>query len=211
MRLTKLTARIFAVVGGVLMLGAVVICLFSLDAPAQMLGMPKAAMACAEEVMQDLSRGDYTAASKLMYGQPDLGVGTPSRDAVSAMVWDAFVERFSYEFVGVCYAEGNGIFRDVSITTLDIPAMTEDLTTRAKALLAKRQAGAEDPESLYDTQGRLRADVAEQILQEAMQEALKENGQTVTRDVTLKLIHRDGQWWVSADAALLDAISGGLA
>lgn len=211
MNLAKLTARIFAVAGGVLMLGAMVICLFSLDAPAQMLGKPKAAMACSEEMMQDLSRGDYTAAARLMYGQPDLGVGTPSQDALSAMVWDAYVDSFSYEFVSVCYAEGNGIFRDVSITALDIPAVTKDLEIQAKAILAKRQAAAEDPEALYDAQGNLRADVAEQILQEALQEALTKNAQTATRNVTLKLIHRDGQWWVSADAALLEAISGGLA
>ena len=211
MKLSKLVSRVFAVAGGVLMLGAVVLCLFSLDAPAQMLGKPKEAMACAEKMMQELSQGDYTAASKLMYGQPDLGVGTPSQDVFSAMVWDAFTESFSYEFVGVCYAEGNGIYRDVSITTLDIPGITEDLETRAKTLLAKRQAEMEDPEAVYDNQGQLPANQAEQILQEALQEALKDNGQTVTRDVTLKLIHREGQWWVSVDAALLEAISGGLA
>lgn len=211
MKLARLCAKVFALLGGVLMLGAVVVCLFSLDAPAQMLGMPKEAMHCAEEMMQQIAEGDFEGASRLMYGSPELGAGTPSEDVFSAMVWDAYVQSISYEFIGVCYAEGNGIFRDVAITALDIPSVTENLKTRVQVLLKAAQSEMEDPNAAYDAQGNVRSELADQILQEAVQKALKEDRRTVTREVTLKLIHRDGQWWVSPDAALLEAISGGLA
>lgn len=209
--MANLCAKVFALIGGVLMLGALVVCLFSLDAPAQMLGKPKAAMACSEELMQKLSAGEFQEASRLMYGQPQLGGETSSEDVYSAMVWDAFVRSISYEFVGVCYVEDGGICRDVSITTLDIPTVTENLQTRVQVLLKAAQSEMEDPDAAYDAQGNVRAELADQLLQEAMQKALKEDAKTVTREVTLKLIHKDGQWWVSADTALLEAISGGLA
>ena len=50
-----------------------------------------------------------------------------------------------------------------------------------------------------------------QVLYDALAQAISQDGKTVTRDVTLKLIHRDGQWWVVPDAALLQAITGGVA
>ena len=41
-----------------------------------------------------------------------------------------------------------------------------------------------------------------------MTQALSEDAQTVTRDVTLGLIYQDGAWWVVPDQALLKIISG---
>ena len=35
-------------------------------------------------------------------------------------------------------------------------------------------------------------------------------GKTVTRDVKVKLVSRDGSWWVVPDQALLAVLSGGL-
>ena len=49
------------------------------------------------------------------------------------------------------------------------------------------------------------------MLSQAVVQALAEDGQLVTRDVTLNLICRDGQWWAVPDQALLQAISGGVA
>lgn len=205
MKLARICSSVFAILGGVLMLGAIVVCLFSLDAPAEMVGMPKEAMASAEEMMQALSLGDFDAASDLVYGQPDLGAGQPPEDGLEAMVWNAFVDSISYEFVGVCYAEGTGIYRDVSVTALDIPSVTENLQTRARVLLNARMDESED------SQTDLSAAVVDQVLREALEKAIQEDAQLVTRDVTLKLIHRDGRWWVVPDQALLEILSGGVA
>ena len=54
-------------------------------------------------------------------------------------------------------------------------------------------------------------DLVEEVLSQAVVQALAEDGQLVTRDVTLNLICRDGQWWAVPDQALLQAISGGVA
>ena len=45
-------------------------------------------------------------------------------------------------------------------------------------------------------------------MSDAVTQALAEDAQTVTRNVTLSLIYQDGAWWVVPDQALLQTISG---
>ena len=211
MKLAKTCSMIFAAVGAALMLGTIVLCLFSLDAPVEMIGMPKEAMACAEEMMDALAEGDFASAAQRMYGQPELGAEGMPDDAMSAQVWQAFLDSISYEFVGVCYAEDSGIYRDVSITVLDVPALMETLPGRVSDLAARKMESAEDMEALYDESGHFRPELVQEVLREALNQALEETTAMVSHDATLKLIHRDGQWWVVPDQALLQAISGGAA
>ena len=51
-------------------------------------------------------------------------------------------------------------------------------------------------------------ELVDQALNDAVTQALSEDAQTVTRDVTLGLIYQDGAWWVVPDQALLQIISG---
>ena len=48
----------------------------------------------------------------------------------------------------------------------------------------------------------------DRVLLEAVQSALREDVSYITRDVTVKLICRDGQWWVVPDQELLNTVSG---
>ena len=80
----------------------------------------------------------------------------------------------------------------------------------AHALLTQRVETAEDMSELYDEENNFRQDLVDAIVLEAVDQAIRENGQTASFDVTLSLIQRDGQWWVVPDQALLQAISGGL-
>ena len=52
------------------------------------------------------------------------------------------------------------------------------------------------------------AELVDEALLDAARQALDEDAETVTRDVTLSLIYRDRAWWVTPDAALLEMISG---
>lgn len=211
MKIARVFAAVFGIIGAVLMLGTVVLCLVSLDEPVKMAQVPTDAVACSEEMMEALASGDYDSAASLLYGQPDLGVDHIPTDDVGAMVWAAFVDSISYEFAGDCYATDSGIFRDATVTTLEIPSVTENLSTRAHALLTARVEAAEDMTELYDEENNFREELVTQVLHEAMEQAIREDARTVTRDVTLKLIYRDGQWWVVPDQALLQSITGGVA
>lgn len=210
MKIAKFFACIFGAIGTVLMVGAIGLCLFSLDAPAKIHKMPEEAVACSEKLMEAVSGGDYETAAALMYGQPDLGVHGNPADQAGEMIWTAFLGSISYEFKGPCYVLDAGLARDVAVTALDVPSVTGSVGLRARELLTGKVASATDLAELYDETNNFREDLVEEVLSEAVIYALAEDAKTVTRDVTLKLICRDGQWWVVPDAQLLQLLSGGI-
>ena len=79
---------------------------------------------------------------------------------------------------------------------------------KREALLEAKAAAAEDKTEIYNEDNSYRNELVDQALNDAVTQALSEDAQTVTRDVTLGLIYQDGAWWVVPDQALLQIISG---
>jgi hypothetical protein len=75
-------------------------------------------------------------------------------------------------------------------------------------LMNQRIAAAEELSELYDENNEFREELVTQILQEALDQSLRQDLQTVTRDITLKLVNRDGSWWIVPDQALMHALTG---
>ena len=50
----------------------------------------------------------------------------------------------------------------------------------------------------------------EAVLLDAAKDAIREDAAEKTLELTVYLNYQNGDWWVIADAALLDAISGGV-
>lgn len=211
MKITKLFSGLFAVLGVILMLGTAVLSLSSLNRAPQLLTPPEAALAQSEAVMAAVAQGDYTSAGNLMYGQPSLGVDREPADAVGVLIWDAFVDSFTYEFTGDCYATDSGLARNVTVTTLDISSVTANLKARSEALLEQRVAEAEDVTEIYDQNNNYREEFVMQVLYDAAQQALQEDAAYLTQELTVSLVYQQEQWWVMPEQALLRAISGGIA
>lgn len=211
MKIARFFAGIFGTIGTILMVGAIGLCLLSLNTPARIQQMPREAVDCSEELMEAISRGDYEAAATLMYGQPDLGVHGKPADQAGEMIWTAFLGSISYEFKGPCYVLDAGLARDVAVTALDVPSVTEGIGRRAHEMLTEKVASATDMAELYDETNNFREELVNEVLSAAVVYALAEDAKTVTRDVTVKLICRDGQWWAVPDGELLQLLSGGIA
>ncbi|MDD5864363.1 MAG: hypothetical protein PUD80_07010 [Firmicutes bacterium] len=207
MKLSKFFSGVFGVLGMLLMVATVMLCVLSRNTRPRMLESPEAASTQAQRMMDALCAGDYETAASCMYGQPSLGAGTPD-DAVSRLIWDAFTDSLSYEFTGLCYVTDSGLARNASVTALDVAKVTASLPERAKELLKERAEAAEDKTEVYDEHNAYRAELVDEALLDAARQALDEDAETVTRDVTLSLIYRDRAWWVTPDAALLEMISG---
>mgnify|MGYP006959352215 CR=1 FL=1 len=199
MKGSKFFSALFGILGILLMVVTAAVSIASRNAQPRMLESPEAASAQAQRMMDALCAGDYDTAQGNIIGQPDLGAGEPE-DAVSRLLWDAFTDSLSYEFTGLCRVTDTGFARDVSVTCLDVSGVTEAVPQRAKALLEAKAAAAED--------NSYRSELVDQALNDAVTQALSEDAQTVTRDVTLGLIYQDGAWWVVPDQALLQIISG---
>ena len=208
MKIARLFSAVFAVLGSVLLAASLAVCLFSRNAPVRVLEIPQGAVDCSEAFAQALDSGDLSGAARLMYGQPDLGAEGTSADPETAMVWEAFLESISFEFTGKCYAVENGFARDASITTLDTASVTRKLGDRAQTLVNQKIASAGSLEEVYDENGNFRAELVQQILDAALGQALEQDAEHRIREVTVKLVNRDGAWWVVPDQALLQAVSG---
>ena len=183
----------------------------SLNKEPVMLSQPAGASENVSRMLELVSRGDYDGAGLLMQGQPSFGTDREASDEAGRILWDAFVSGFSYRLEGECYATNSGIAQDVSLTVLELDSVTASLRQRTELLLEQRLQTAEDMSEVYDGQNNFREDVVMAAYLQAMEDALLEDASYKNLKVTVGLVWRDGQWWIVPDAALLTALSGGLA
>lgn len=208
MKKTQLLSRLFAVLGAVLLLGTAALSFLSLEAPARVVTVSGEAREQTEDFMEALAAGDYAAAGSCMMGKTELTSEFAADSQLSALLWDAYTNQIRYAFAGDVYVTDTGYCRDVTITTLDIPAMMEVLKEQFPAALAQK-AGAAEAGLVYNEDGSYR----EEFVMEALTEsAARLVPQCSTRqwEITLQLTHRDGRWWILPEQSLMDMLAGGL-
>lgn len=162
------------------------------------------------QMMDALCQGDFSAVEQYILGNPSLGADREPADATSALIWDAFVGSFSYELSGDCYATNTGVAQDVTLTYLDIPAVTQELAQLSEKHLTKLQQEATHTSEIYDENGNYRSDLINKVLSAAVAEALQENSSLTSSTFTLQLVQRDSQWYIISNNDLISAISGGM-
>lgn len=210
MILKKILGYILVLLGLTVAVSGIVVSFVSLDAEPILVSEPVEAVDAVEELMNAIVSCDYEKASSLIYGNPALGIDRAPEDAVGVLLWDAFTKSQSYEMKDGCHATDSGLTQQVVFTYLDMNSITANLADRSETLLMDRIEAAENIDEIYDSNNEYREDVVLDVLEEAVTQALKEDAQNVSTELTLNLIYRDGRWWVLADNALLDAISGGV-
>ncbi len=210
MKLKNVFSAIFAAIGLVAFWAAIVLSFTSLNAGPVMLKPPQEARAQATALMDAVCRGDYEQASSCILGNPGLGMDREAADEVGGLFWEAFEESRTYELVGDCAASDVGLTQKVRLTCLDVRSVTENLQERSRKLLEQRIEEAEDVTEIYDEDNDYKEEFVMDVLYEAAEEALKQDREDMTVELTLSLVYQNGQWWVAADDALLGAISGGI-
>ena len=98
---------------------------------------------------------------------------------------------------------------DVTVTALDISSITKNLQQRTKALLEERVEQTADASTIYAAGGEYREEFVMEVLYDAAVQALQEDADTVTTDLTLECVFENGQWWIVSTDALLKVISCG--
>ena len=164
-----------------------------------------------EQVLDSVCSGDYDTAGTMIYGDLSFGVGSLPEDPVSLMFWNAFQESLSYTLEGELYTTREGLAQKVRVTGLDFSSVTATLRERSQHLLEQRVADAEDMSEIYDENNEYREELVMSVLYEAAQAALAEDAEYPEKEIIVNVIYRQGQWWIVADDALLDAVSGGIA
>lgn len=208
MKIARFFSVIFAVIGVFLLIGSMGFLLWNRNADVRIRELPEEAVQISESFVQALNDGNLEAAAQLMYGQPDLGVGKVPENPESALVWDAFRSSLAAELTGAWAVEQSALVRTATVTYLDVSAVLEKLPEQVQSMLDQKIAGAEDLSEIYDEQNEFRQELVDEILEKALQQALSQDGQRVTGEVTLKMVNREGHWWVVPHQNLLQILSG---
>ena len=176
-------SKLLTAVSVILMLSAVAIAVFMRNAPPIITSSLHEADLQTEQFMEALCSGEYPAAEKLLVGSPDLtptdNFGSPSTEAL----WDAYIHSFSYEFQGSCYSDEYGLYRNVTITAADLPALIADLVIPT----------ANDEDILN-----------------ALTNMLEQGDYTASHTLTLQLSGHRGQWKIHPTPQLIALLQGSI-
>lgn len=208
--IAKIIGLVFALAGTVVAGFTVETTKNNLDSIPVLLAPVEEAEAQAQALMDAVAKGDYNAAEALILGNPKLGVDREAADTVGVMIWEAFVESYSYELVGESYATDSGIAQNVKVSYLNMDSVTANLRERSQVLLEERVAQAEDVDEIYDENNDYKEEFVMEVLKEAVEDALAEDAQMTGAEFTINLVYRDGNWLVVSDGTLMAAISGNI-
>lgn len=160
-------------------------------------------------LMDAICSGDYAAAKGSLYGEPELQWNREAASELGALLWQEYSSTMSYAFDGPCYVSGSGVFRDVTVTVLDIPALRPKIQERFQLLMEPYLTEARYDSEAFDENGNLRQDFAADVLQQAAEQMVLyyENAFT-SYQITLELVLQNGQWWVVPTRTLIDVVAG---
>lgn len=210
MKLTRLLSVLFALVAVCTASVAVWLGFAYKNADPVLLSPPLAAKSQAVAMMNALCKGDFEGVSQRILGNPDLGVDREAAQEVGVLIWDSYVDSLSYEMDGTCYATDKGLAQKVKLTCLDMTSVTEGMRERTQTVLDERVDSADNLFEVYDENDEFREEFVMDVLYDVAETVLEESAREMTVELTINLTYQDGQWWVVADSALLDAISGGI-
>ncbi len=203
-------SSVFGVLGLCAMVAAVWLALGNRNAGPVLVEQPEAARSRVVEAMDALCSRDYDTLSGCLYGTPELGLDREPADAAGKLIWDALAGSYRYELAEGIHATDSGVAMHLTISALDVNSVTADLRTRSQSLLEQRVQAAEDPAQVYDEAGEYREDFVMEVLCDAVEAAIADDGTEVSWNVTLNLVYENGQWWIMPEGELLEAISGGI-
>ena len=211
MKQKSIIPGLLAALGGALAAAALTVCLTQRDAEPIVLSYPQGAEDCVSAMMTALCSGDYSSASQYLYGQPDLGSGVSGDSETALQLWSSFTSSLQYTADGPCTASNSGVSQQVTVTSLDMNRVLEDMAAEAPELLERKIALLDiaDMDEVYDENHEYQPGFVDSVLYQAAGLALAE-AQTTQHTVTVNLLYDAHQWWVMPNAALLNAISGGI-
>ncbi len=164
----------------------------------------------ADSFFRALEGGDYAAASALC--SPALSAEKRSEETDAALVYDALCVSRHWEGSESSSRSGSTATVTGRFTVLDTEALTSGLKEEVTAQLQQRVAAARENAEVYTEDGSYRDEVVMDAWYSALRQRLSHaEDYYVTRNLTLTLHYRSGQWLIESNEELLLALSGGAA
>ena len=208
MKITKILSAFFAVMAVALIAATAAGYVYFHQTPPMIQTSQEDAEVRTELLMEALCKADYAAAGESLYGSPELQWDPEVASELGALLWEAYSGSMTYEFSGPCYATGDGLFRDVTVTVLDIPALCQKVGERFQALMEPYLVEVEYGSEAFDENGVLRQEFSEGKLRKAVEQVLLLRNSYASHQITLELVYQNGQWWVMPKQNLIDIVAG---
>ena len=208
MKITKILSAFFAVMAVALIAATAAGYAYFHQTPPMIQTSQEDAEVRTELLMEALCKADYAAAGESLYGSPELQWDPEAASELGALLWEAYSGSMTYEFSGPCYATGDGRFRDVTVTVLDIPALCQKVGERFQALMEPYLVEVEYGSEAFDENGVLRQEFSEGKLRKAVEQVLLLRNSYASHQITLELVYQNGQWWVMPKQNLIDIVAG---
>ena len=142
----------------------------------------------ADSVLMAVHTGDWAALELLIAENYDLDPVTGEDGSPEQLIWEVYQQSLQWNCRNGFDIQGTQVIQNVSLTCLDIPALTRHMT-RILPEVSKNVS-------------------EEHVLTAALSAALSEDPPALQKDIALTFVRKDGQWKVIPDNTLLALLSG---
>ena len=158
-----------------------------------------------------ITAGDYDCAYGYISGYTSLGLENTPSDTVSQMVYDALKSSYKYELVGQCSVDKLSASQQVQLSHLELSAVKSDVSSLCIDKLEEMVMERSKSE-IYDENKNFLPAVTAEAFELAVNAALESAEKYTVKDNLLLQLEYDGEkWLIIPDAALIHALSGGIA
>lgn len=179
----------------------------SRNAPVRLTQFPEEAQEKTQLLAQAVNDGNWAAAGLLIYGQPELDAAPTFENAFQEEVWELYLDSLQWSFCQDCQAGDSCLYREGTVSSLDISALIPRVKERYEALFPKL-AEEKGPQHVYNADHSYREAFVMEVLLEALHQVAKKPLPKTQHTVTIRLVYQDAQWWIQPDSALMGVFSG---
>ena len=145
-----------------------------------------------DAVMTSIQTGDWVRLEEMISGNPELTPKVGAADSAEKMIWDAYRNSLQWSCEEPFRIHSSLITQKVSITCMDIPSITDAISTMLSSADSTGFDAATQTEFLHT--------VAAHVLESELP--------MIRREITLTFQRNQGHWMLVPNNALLMLLSG---
>ena len=145
-----------------------------------------------DAVMTSIQTGDWVRLEEMVSGNPELTPKVGAADSAEKMIWDAYRNSLQWSCEEPFRIHSSLITQKVSVTCMDIPGITDAISTMLSSADSTGFDAATQTEFLHT--------VAAHVLESELP--------MICREITLTFQRNQGHWMLVPNNALLKLLSG---
>ena len=145
-----------------------------------------------DAVMTSIQTGDWVRLEEMVSGNPELTPKVGAADSAEKMIWDAYRDSLQWSCEEPFRIHSSLITQKVSVTCMDIPGITDAISTMLSSADSTGFDAATQTEFLHT--------VAAHVLESELP--------MIRREITLTFQRNQGHWMLVPNNALLKLLSG---